>query len=382
MLHNNTPGLWFQGQYAQPKAVKLLLFNDKVNLYASETEEFLAAFAIKDCRIATEGVPVAGGSAFWLPDQSLDGERRAIWHKIYVSADASGYLLLNEANAITGFLLTAIQNKNQPILGRLRRSGPLLLLTGIFAAVVIFCYFLFTALIPAMGLRLISVQQETALGHTLFKSTVNANIIDTQASRIAQDFAGQLPLSKQYAIRVYVVEDKTVNAFALPGGIIVIHSGIIHSMGSYEELAALLGHEVTHINDRHSLRSMLQSFSFSALLSVITGDASGLTGVLASNAAQLESLSYSRKLETDADEKSMELLQASGINPEGMIRLMKRLQAEEHGGAIAFLSSHPLTSARIEHAAAFIKKHAGESYPVNTSLQQCWRQLKSGGTSF
>ena len=381
MLHNNTPGLWYQGQYAQPKEVKLLLFNDKVNLYDAATEEFLTAFDIKGCSIADDSYQQRPPrSTFQLTDQSLDG---AVWHKIDLPADAPGYLLLNEANAITGFLLTAIQSKHQSALGRLRSSsGPLLLLTGIFAAVVLFCYFLFTAIIPAMGLRLISVQQEATLGNTLFKSTVNASLIDTQASRIAQDFAGHLVLSKQYSVRVYVLDDKTVNAFALPGGIIVIHSGIINSMESYEELAALLGHEVTHINDRHSLRSMLKSFSFSALLSVITGDASGLTGVLTSNAAKLESLSYSRKLETDADEKSMELLQANRINPEGMIRLMKRLQAQEASSSIAFLSSHPLTSKRIEHAADFIKQHAGETYPVNTYLQQCWRQLKSGGTSF
>lgn len=393
MLHNNTPGYWFQLSPSQPEEVRLLLFNDRVHLYKAQTEEFLTSFPVKECSIApTPGnrdlniisniassdtviVPASGGNN----DHTAAG---AGWHKIFLTAAQSDYLVLNDANAITRFLLTEIDNKNKPALRRLRTSGTILSLTALLAIVVIFCYFLFTSIIPAMGLRLISTQQETGLGNSLFKSTVNTALIDTQASRIAQEFADHLPLSKQYTIRVYVINNPEINAFAIPGGIIVIHSGILKRMNSYEEFAALLGHEVTHINDRHSLRSMLKSFSFSVFLSIITGDASGVTGTLVSNAAQLESLSYSRQLETSADEKSMEMLEASHIDPEGMLRLMKTLQAQESGKQITFLSSHPLTDRRIEHARSFIKQHDGGHYPVNSFLQQRWQQLKGNGTSF
>jgi predicted Zn-dependent protease len=141
-----------------------------------------------------------------------------------------------------------------------------------------------------------------------------------------------------------------VNAFAIPGGHIVVYDAILDNMKTPEELAALLGHEASHIALRHSLRTIFRSMARTMFLWLIMGNQHSVISTVISNADELKGLQYSRSLETDADNNGMQLMAKSGIDVKGMLRLMQLLQ-KESGKAepAAFLSTHPVFKDRIQH---------------------------------
>lgn len=242
-------------------------------------------------------------------------------------------------------------------------------------------YFLLIFLIPFLGMQLISAQQETKIGGRLKEvmlqeSALMGSKIDSAGTVHLQAFADKLNLSNAYPIRVTLLKNDMVNAFALPGGHVVVFSGIIKKMDSPESLAALLAHESVHINERHSLKSLLRSAANSILVSVVFGDVTGISGALVGNANTLNGLRYSRSLEEEADKKGMELLVQNSIEVKGMLQLMQTLKAEaDIPKQLSFLSSHPLTSERIKAAESFIKQHPQKG-AANATLQALFTELK------
>ena len=87
----------------------------------------------------------------------------------------------------------------------------------------------------------------------MYQSMMQGETIDKERTKLLQEFARSMQLSNNYPIKLTVVKNKEVNAYAIPGGNIVVYSGILKAMRSPDELAALLGHETAHINERHSL---------------------------------------------------------------------------------------------------------------------------------
>jgi predicted Zn-dependent protease len=152
-----------------------------------------------------------------------------------------------------------------------------------------------------------------------------------------------------------------VNAFALAGGQIVVYSGLLQKIETPEALAALLAHESAHVNERHSLRSLLRNAANAILLSVVFNDATGISAALVGNVNTLNGLRYSRSLETEADEEGMNLLLANKVDLNGMRALMQTLEKEgDAPDRLSFLSTHPLTKNRIKKAERYIQKHPQE----------------------
>ncbi len=153
----------------------------------------------------------------------------------------------------------------------------------------------------------------------------------------------------------YIVEDAELNAFALPGGHVVIHSGLISNAGSYEELAGVLAHELSHVTQRHHARGLINDVGMMALLGGIIGDGSDFYSSILYGGAQLTLLKYSRDMETESDTKGWEYLLKAGINPKGMISFFEKLEkehekviAKEAEGVMSFMSTHPETKERIK----------------------------------
>jgi predicted Zn-dependent protease len=216
------------------------------------------------------------------------------------------------------------------------------------------------------------------MGEKLYQAFIETEKIDTHKTKLVREFATSLALSKTYNIDITVLKDKEVNAFALPGGKVVVYSGIVKSLQSADELAALLAHEVSHINKRHSLKSLLRSSAIAILISVALNDASGVASVLVENAETLRSLGYSRSLEREADYAGMQVLVDNKINPIAMRNLMLRLQ-EEYGKApdmISFISTHPATSERIDNANKFAKKYKYNQFIEQPKLKASWDKIK------
>ena len=157
----------------------------------------------------------------------------------------------------------------------------------------------------------------------------------------------RLTTGSRYQYRWYVSAEREINAYALPGGIIVVNAGMIDAAANAEELAGVLAHEVQHVEQRHTLQQMIHTAGWAAVLAVVLGDVSAITAIVVH---QLGDLRNSRKLETQADVEGMKALARAGIPLQGMADLFRKLQAEHSrrgGEGIALLSSHPATAERI-----------------------------------
>lgn len=183
----------------------------------------------------------------------------------------------------------------------------------------------------------ISVEQERRLGEIAFgQQKAQLKLVDGPAREMAASLVGRLSAGSAYRYEVHVADDKLVNAFAMPGGFVVVNSGLIKAAKTPEEIAGVLAHEIAHVEKRHSLRAIAQSLGLTAGLALVLGDASGL----ASMGADLMRLGFSRANELEADREGFGYLVKAKIRPEGMREFFKRM-AGERQLVPAILSTHP-----------------------------------------
>ncbi|XOF32204.1 MAG: M48 family metallopeptidase [Candidatus Electrothrix sp. YB6] len=164
----------------------------------------------------------------------------------------------------------------------------------------------------------------------------------------------QAVVDKDFSFDFYLVEDSSINAFALPGGRVVIHSGLLLNAASAEEVAGVLAHEISHVTLRHHIRGLVSRVGTVLLVQAVFGDASALLATLSELGGNLSSLKNSRAFELEADRNGWELLKKAGINPHGMISFFQTLKKEQNvlekkiEENFSFLSTHPETDERIQ----------------------------------
>jgi len=150
-----------------------------------------------------------------------------------------------------------------------------------------------------------------------------------------------------YTFEVTVVKSDVVNAFALPGGYIVVFTGLMKKAESGEEVAGVLAHELNHVLQRHGLERIIKQLGFVAVVSIALGNPPGLGGVMKQLGVELMTLKFGRAQETEADLTGLELLYRAKIDPSGMISFFQRL-AEKDEDRVEWLSTHPMSNARAE----------------------------------
>jgi beta-barrel assembly-enhancing protease len=234
------------------------------------------------------------------------------------------------------------------VLGNTRNK--IILFFSILLAIIIAGYFWVVPWIGEKIARSTSTEWEISLGDQLYGSMIGQYKIDSARTTHINKFYKELHYQMAYPVTITVVESKEVNAFAIPGGNIVVYSAILDKMRRPEELAALLSHEASHIELRHSLRNIFRSMARKMFLMLLLGNESGITGYLVDNADNLKGLEYSRLLETEADNLGMNLMHANNIDSRGMLDLMQLLQKETVGKEpAAFLGTHPIFADRIKN---------------------------------
>ncbi|WP_031528594.1 M48 family metallopeptidase [Dyadobacter crusticola] len=252
--------------------------------------------------------------------------------------------------------------------------GFILFILGLLAATYLFVL----PFVAEKAAKQIPQDIEVRLGDTMYSNLIAGYEVDSSLSVKVNDFAKAIDFKTSYPIQITVVKENELNAFALPGGHIVVFDGILKKMKTKEELAALLAHEVSHVHYQHSLRSVLRSLSGYLFVSLVLNDVSGIVAVVAENSNMLVNLTYSRELEMDADRKAMGVFQAQGISLKGFVDLFKILDSESNNAAPSeLLSTHPLTADRIQHASELAREQT--SFRDQSELQKRWLELRKAG---
>ncbi|MCC7136027.1 MAG: M48 family metallopeptidase [Nitrosomonas sp.] len=155
---------------------------------------------------------------------------------------------------------------------------------------------------------------------------------------------------------VVVFEDKSLNAFALPGGKIGVHTGLIDLVDNQHQLAAVIGHEVGHVLARHSNERMSQQMGTQMGISLVQAIAAPQTalgqtaiGLLGVGAQYGVIMPFSRLHESEADRIGLDLMAKAGFDPAESVTLWRKMsQASQGSQSIEFLSTHPSHSTRIQ----------------------------------
>lgn len=205
--------------------------------------------------------------------------------------------------------------------------------------------------IAAWAVGHISIEQEAKLGEMVFnQQKAGLKLVEGPALTMVRAIGGRLTGNSRYRYQFFVADDSSVNAYAVPGGYVVVHTGLLQLAATAEEVAGVLAHEVQHVEQRHSLRGMAQSLGLSAALGVLMGDIGGLAAI----GRDLLALKFSRDHETEADREGMMLLLAAKINPAGMRDFFGRMAAQSTREP-GYLSTHPASAQRMADIDRMIK---------------------------
>ena len=185
-----------------------------------------------------------------------------------------------------------------------------------------------------------------------------------QSARVRGDISPDL--ERIDAWELFQVRDRSVNAFALPGGFVGVHLGLIALTTRPDELASVLAHELTHVTQRHIVRSMINSQrqSLASTAALIVGLLLATRSNVSPNAAQAVittgqaaaiqgQLNFSRDMEREADRIGWQILTQAGFAPNGMAAMFEKLDSSHHlndSNQYPYLRSHPLTIERIADA--------------------------------
>ena len=179
-------------------------------------------------------------------------------------------------------------------------------------------------------------------------------------------------------VKILVLKDPHLNAFAFPNGVIYLHSGLLARMDNEAQLAALLGHEITHCTHQHALKAFrkLKNQSPANTLQVHEGDGSGsrvdLLSILGPTGALAAITGYTRELEAEADDSGLRLVVKAGYDPKEGAKLFDHLkdEIEIHNFKKPFLfETHPNIQERIESCMRFLETYEGqEGSGIETAL--------------
>jgi predicted Zn-dependent protease len=334
--------------YDAPIEVQLLIYQEAIQLYDTNTNAFIVSLPLK------------------LISHFTNNHEEVTIH--FKNSDDLKLVLEDDHP-----LLPEISKvERRPLL---KPGGKVFILTLAVIGGVILLNIIFSSLVADIGLKIITPDYEKQLGEQMFNATVPQTLVDERRTVIIQAFADKLNLSENYHIRVTVLRAREINAYAVPGGHIVVYTGLLDKMESYDELVALLGHEVSHINERHTTRSILKELSTKLFL-IFFMDVSQVGAVLLLNADKLRELSYSRSLEKEADEEGLKIMQRNKIDVNGMLKMFNRLKEADTTETPVFLNTHPLTQKRIEYTRQNIRDIDQRDARTDPALQELWTHLQ------
>jgi Zn-dependent protease with chaperone function len=205
---------------------------------------------------------------------------------------------------------------------------------------------------------------DASMGH--FKGELSLPQYSNQVSRLtamAEPLLKVVPLGSQ-KVKFYIVENSEPNACALPGGYVIVNTGLLELTDHPEELLGVIAHELAHVTQRHYAQHMISSAGPLVIFGVFFSSKNGIVNLLGEGSGLMVAQGFSQKYETEADEIGWNYLVAANVNPHGMIGMFEKFKTYE--------SSRPKG---IELTHAFDSHPALDKRIVR--LERKWKKLSS-----
>lgn len=260
----------------------------------------------------------------------------------------------------------------------------------VFAVLVIgigfFAWFGF-GILEGKAVSSIPTEWEVELGRSTLKSVLKDRrlcrdpAIDRGIQEIGMRLVGALGGSP-YRFHIKVITSRDVNGFALPGGYIVLTSGLLEQAKTGEEVAGVVAHEMQHVLKRHGLRNIARRAGLRLLVSALFGDMGALEQLFVASGEEILSMSFSREQEEEADRLGIELMGNAKIDRMGLPNFLESMEREERGSdtpkIFTFLSTHPASRERVKILNRIIQKNPA---PETMPLKANWSTLKNSCSS-
>ena len=218
------------------------------------------------------------------------------------------------------------------------------------------------------GLNVYSPADDVKMGQEVARQAeseltlVTNRDITTYVSALGQKLVAKSPNTNKFPFTFKVVDDRAINAFALPGGPIYVNRGAIEAADNEAQIAGVIGHEIAHVILRHGTSQASKGTVAGSASSIIggilgnskVGQVASLGGSLGANMVLLK---YSRSAESDADLMGTQILYDSGYAPRAMAEFFDKLAKEHKGSTIEqWFSNHPIPENRVAKVNTEIKK--------------------------
>jgi len=187
--------------------------------------------------------------------------------------------------------------------------------------------------------------------------------------RVAQRLLNTIDDDEPWEFTFDMIDSKEINAFALPGGSVFFYTGLFNRLKTEDELAGVLGHELTHVRREHWAKRVgeQQKRELGLSLLLILGHANNSVASVASLGSSMLTMQYSRGDENDADVRGFDMMTRAGFNPQGMADVFRML-GSLGGKQPEFLSDHPSDKNRVKRIEDLAAK-SGKTYPPLTPIK-------------
>ena len=266
------------------------------------------------------------------------------------------------------------------------------------AALVVIAVFAWWAVVRGLPLaaeaiaRQIPVRADAAIGeHALAaidgRMCHPSRLSAPMQERLQRDFGrlvAGLDDGHRYRLHLRNCPEVGPNAFALPGGPIVLTDHLANFGHDFSEMTAVLAHEVGHVRLRHGLRTLLQGAGLVALISTLAGDAAAITSIAVTVPTVILQSGYSREFEDEADTFALARLKEIGVSPRAFADVLQRIdqaRSGKGGRSRDYFSTHPLTAARVQRALAAetdLDRCTHQSAAREQRLAECAKVIASG----
>jgi beta-barrel assembly-enhancing protease len=230
-----------------------------------------------------------------------------------------------------------------------------------------------------------SIMREIRADRSFYDDAEATDYINTLGNRLVASST-----DARQDFEFFLIRDPQINAFALPGGFVGVHTGLILSAQSESELASVLSHEIAHVTQRHIARMIAQqknnqvlslaALGAALLLSRASGQAAEAAAAFGTAGSIQGQLNFTRANEQEADRVGVQILERAGFDPRAMAIFFERMQRATRiyeTGAPSYLSTHPLTYERIADIQNRIRNGSYKQVPDSLEFQLIRAKLKA-----